>query len=150
MWNYRQSYRADARRCEPIADALVYLILAGVQREIWRGTTLNFAWNHRGDYQQLLVLNQAVTASAWTPQTITNPLDGTPITVFNLSPSYFGLAPAIHQTNAPQSLRANVYNGYETSLTARLPRRMFVFAGWTIRSGCRGTIARHWRGAEVP
>ena len=105
---------------------------AGVQREVWRGTTLNFVWNYRSDYQQGLVLNQAVPASAWTPQTITNPLDGTPITVFNLSPSYFGLTPNIHQTNAPQSLRANAYNGYETSLTARLPRRIFVFAGWTI------------------
>ncbi len=105
---------------------------AGVQRQVYRGTTINFAWNHRSDYQQVEVMNEAVPASAWTPQTITNPLSGQPITVFNLSPSYAGLTPLIHQTNAPQSLRANVYNGFETTVQARLPRRIFLFGGWTL------------------
>jgi hypothetical protein len=35
----------------------------------------------------------------WTPVQITNPLDGSPLTVFNLQPAFFGLTPQIYQTN---------------------------------------------------
>jgi hypothetical protein len=104
----------------------------GVQHELRRGLTLNFNWVRRKDYQQNLTLNYAVPPSAWTPAQITNPLDGTPITIYNLNKSYVGLAPQMYQTNAPQSLRANTYNGFETSVQGRLPHGAFVFAGWTI------------------
>jgi len=105
---------------------------AGIQQQVARGVTLNFNWNRRVDYQQVLTLNNAVPASAWTPYEIVNPLDGTPITVFNLQPAYFGLPAQVYQTNTRQSSRANTYNGFETSVTARLPRGAFLFGGWTI------------------
>jgi len=104
----------------------------GVQHELRRGVTLNFSWNRTSDYQQTLVLNYAVPFSAWTPVQITNPLDGSPTTVYNLQPQYFGVTPALHETNAPQSLRANSYNGFETAVTARLPHGAFFMGGWTI------------------
>jgi hypothetical protein len=104
----------------------------GVQQEVMRGVTLNFGWNRTSDYQQILALNSAVPASAWTPFQITNPLNGSPITVYNLQPSYFGLIPNLHETNSPQSLRANSYNGFETSVTARLRHGIFVAGGWTM------------------
>ena len=102
----------------------------GVQRELRRGVTMNFMWFHQANYQAIHVDNYAVPSTAWTPFTISNPLDGTPITVYNLLP--FGLTPDLHQTNAPQNRRSNVYNGYELSVNARLPRGIFVLAGWTI------------------
>src|SRR5207247_8820216 len=83
-------------------------------------------------YQQMLPLNNAVPASAWAPYEIVNPLDGTPITLFNLQPAYFGLPAQVYQTNGRQSTRSNTYNGFETSVTARLPRGAFLFGGWTI------------------
>jgi hypothetical protein len=104
----------------------------GIQQEVMRGVTLNFNWNRTSDYEQPLVINYAVPSSAWTPTQIANPLDGTPITVYNLQPAYFGLTPVLYQTNAPQSLRHNTYTGFETSSTARLPHGAFIFAGWTI------------------
>ena len=97
-----------------------------------RGVTLNFNCNRRADYQQVLTLNNAVPLSAWTPFQITNPLDNTPLTVYNLQPAYFGLKPQVYQTNGRQSNRFNTYNGFETSVTARLPHGAFVFGGWTI------------------
>jgi len=105
---------------------------AGIQHELMRGVTLNFNWNRRSDYQQLLTLNNGVPFSAWTPFQITNPLDGTPITIYNLKPGFSNVTPQVYQTNAPRSLRSNTYNGFETSVTARLPRGAFVFGGWTI------------------
>ena len=104
----------------------------GVQHEIRNGLTVNFNWVRRDDYQQELIVNQSVPSSAWTPFTITNPLDGTPITMYNLNSSFRGLTPVLFQTNAPRSLRANSYNGFETSLAGRLPHGAFIFAGWTI------------------
>jgi hypothetical protein len=81
-----------------------------------------------------LILNYAVPPSAYTPFQITNPLDGTPLTVYNLQSQYFGLVPQLYETNAPQSLRHNVYNGIEASATGRLPHGAFVVGGWTIEN----------------
>jgi hypothetical protein len=103
-----------------------------VQHELLRGVTLNAGWNKTANYQAALVLNAAVPFSAYTPFQITNPLNGTPITVYNLQPAYFGLTPNLHQTNAPQSQRANTYNGFEVSGQGRLKRGAFFFAGWTM------------------
>jgi hypothetical protein len=105
---------------------------AGIQQEVWKGVTLNVNWNRRLEYQEEYVLNAAVPASAWTPQTITNPLNGTPITVFNLNPQYVGLTPALHETNAPRSLANNIYNGFETSVSSRLPHRITAYFGWSL------------------
>jgi hypothetical protein len=105
---------------------------AGIQRELRNGLALNFNWYRRADYQQTLTLNYAVPPSAWSPVTIYNPLDGTPITLYNLNKSYVGLPPSVFQTNAPQSLRSNTYNGFEISVQGKLPRGASLFAGWTI------------------
>lgn len=104
----------------------------GVQQEIRNGLTFNFNWVRRDDYQQEMIQNQSVPSSAWTPFAISNPLDGTPITMYNLNPSFVGLTPVLYQTSAPRSLRADSYNGFETSIVGRLPHGAFIFAGWTI------------------
>jgi hypothetical protein len=104
----------------------------GIQHQLTRGVTLNFNWNRRDDYRQVVTLNTAVPASAWTPYQIVNPLDSTPITIFNLQPAYFGSSPQVYQTNSYHSTRSNSYTGFETSITARLPRGAFLFGGWTI------------------
>jgi hypothetical protein len=111
-----------------------YQYNAGVQQELYRGVTLNFSWYRRSAYQAFFLVNEnGIPASSWSPFNIVNPLDGTPITVFNLSPSLTALpAQALLQTNAPQSLTRNVYTGFETSVVARLPRGSFVTAGWTM------------------
>jgi hypothetical protein len=107
-----------------------YQYNAGIQEELWRGVTLNANWYRRSLYQQTLVLNYAVGPDAWTPVTITNPRDGTPITIYNLTKTPG--SPALFQTNAPQSLAKNVYTGYEASVVARLPHGAFGAFGWTI------------------
>jgi hypothetical protein len=104
----------------------------GVERQITSGLSVRFTWVRRDAYQQELITNQTVPSSAWTPFTITNPLDGTPITMYNLTPSFAGLTPVLYQTNAPRSLRANSYNGFETTVSGRLPHGGFIVAGWTI------------------
>ncbi|HEV3330937.1 MAG TPA: carboxypeptidase regulatory-like domain-containing protein [Bryobacteraceae bacterium] len=107
-----------------------YQYNAGIQQQVANGVTLNFNWYRRSQYQQTLILNYASGADAWTPLSITNPLDGTPITFYNLTKPVTN--PVLVQTNAPQSLAKNVYTGFETFVTARLPRGMFGMFAWTI------------------
>jgi hypothetical protein len=107
---------------------------ASIQQQVMHGVTANFSWFRTSDYQQPMIINYAIPRSAYTPFQITNPLDGTPLTVYNLQPSYFGLVPQLYETNAPQSLRRNVYNGFETAVTGRLPHGAFVFGGWTFEN----------------
>jgi len=109
-----------------------YQYNAGIQEEIARGITFNFNWYRRSQYQQTLVENYAQSPGDWTPLSITNPLNGSPITVFALGSAAAARAPVLWQTNAPQSLVKNVYTGYEAQITARLPRGTFALFGWTL------------------
>jgi len=103
---------------------------AGIQQELRSGITLNFNWYRRSLYQQTQITNYAVPFSAWTPVNITNPLDGTPLTFYDLPTA--APAPNVWQTNTPQSLVKNVYTGFETSVIARLPHGLFGVFGWTV------------------
>jgi hypothetical protein len=109
-----------------------YQYNAGIQEEIARGITFNFNWYRRSQFQQTLVENYAQGPGDWTPLSITNPLNGSPITVFALSSAAAARPALLWQTNAPQSLVKNVYTGYEAQVTARLPRGMFALFGWTL------------------
>ncbi len=111
-----------------------YQYNAGVQQELYKGITLNANWFRRSSYQSELLVNEnSLPTGSWTPSTIVNPLDGTPITVFNLSPTITSLPTAsLYQTNAPQSLVRNVYSGYETQVVARLGHGLFTTFGWTL------------------
>ena len=53
--------------------------------------------------------------------------------MFNLTQAPSTLPAAkYYQTNAPRSLAANTYTGYEASVTARMSRGIFWVFGWTV------------------
>ena len=65
--------------------------------------------------------------------TIDNPINGTPITVYNLSSAIKTLpTQSLYQTNAPQSLVRNTYTGYEFNMVSRLGGGRFVTVGYTL------------------
>src|SRR5262249_60949006 len=67
----------------------------------------------------------------WTTTSIVNPLDGQPLTVFQINQNKNGIAPDLYLSNMTDtSLRQNTFTGYEVNVNARLPRRMLVFGGW--------------------
>jgi hypothetical protein len=111
-----------------------YQYQAGLQQEVYKGVTLNLNWYRRSSYQSVFLVNEtSVGSSSWTPFTINNPLDGTPITMYNLSSAIKALPVAsLHQTNAPQSYVRNTYTGYEAQVTARLGHGRFLSGGWTM------------------
>lgn len=101
----------------------------GIQQELFKKLTLNLTWYRRSNYQTVQINNLGFGNSLFTPYTITNPLDGTPITVFNQIKAAGPLQ--LYQTNTPQSLVRNVYTGFEASVTARLGKGQFWVFGWT-------------------
>ena len=107
---------------------------AGLQQEFFSGITLNVNWFRHSTYQAALVMNySALPLSDWTPATINNPLNGTPITVYNLNSSIKSLpAASLRETNAPQSLVRDVYSGYEFQVSGRLKRGIYFQFGYTI------------------
>jgi len=106
---------------------------AGVQHELRPGTAVSFNWYRRQLFNTSYTRNRAVDPVAdWTTTSIVNPLDGSPITVFQINQNKNGLAPDLYVSNTTDtSLRQNTFNGFEASVNARLPRRTIVFGGWT-------------------
>ena len=106
---------------------------AGFTHQVKNGLAVSFNWFRRTDYDPAVIINRAVDpVNDWTPFTITNPLDGTQFTAYNLNKNAFGRTPDLYQTNADQSKRRNTYTGYETSVTGRLPGGGHILGSWTI------------------
>src|SRR5262249_26085702 len=70
--------------------------------------------------------NQLLTLNDWTPVSVFNPIDGTPLTIYNLNPAKKGQL-AVLDTNGPN--RKKSYDSYGVQFTARLPRGAILFGG---------------------
>jgi hypothetical protein len=102
---------------------------ASVQRELKRGISATLGYFRR-DYHRLLYSdNVAVRPQDYTPVVITNPVDGTPLTIYNLNPEKLG---AIDIVDKNSSTNSRVYNGIEATFNARW-RGATLFGG--INSG---------------
>ena len=111
---------------------------AGIQHELRPGTAVSFNWYRRLLYNTQFSDDYSINAiysgpdANWSPVTVINPLNGEQITAFQINQNKFGITPDIHlSTYTDSSKRSNIYNGFELSTSARLPRRITVLAGWT-------------------
>ena len=106
---------------------------AGFTRQIKPGYGVSFNWFHRDAHNQALVVNRAVDpVKDWIPFQITNPLDGTAITAYNITAPARARVSDLYQTNSDPDKRKNIYTGYETSFTGKLPHKGHVMVAWTI------------------
>ena len=98
---------------------------ASVQREIISGLSVNLSYFRR-DYKQLVWTdNVAVAASDYTALTLASPLDGSPVTIYNLSSARLGLVDLVDQNSSSNS---RVYGGYDVGFNARV-RKLNMFGG---------------------
>ncbi len=111
----------------------------GVTREMLRGVSVSFDWFHtvsknfmeRNNINRPGTLNAdgTVTNASYRPVTVFSPIDGTPVTVFDISSAAVGtLAAKNIDTNDP-ALR-QVYNAFEFGVNARLPRGARLSGGF--------------------
>jgi len=102
----------------------------GVQHELMPGLSLFGGYYHRHFYNQEAQQNPQLTSADWTPFQVANPLgNGETITLFNLNPAKVSQY-ASQLIDVNSSINRTIYDGFEVSFMARLPRRSTVFGGW--------------------
>jgi hypothetical protein len=97
-----------------------------IQHELFSGVSVTGGWYHR-DFKNLRRrTNTLQTFADYTPFTLFSPIDGSPITYFNVSRAKVSAVSTVDE-NAPD--RKMWYNGIEYNFNARLPRGITLFGG---------------------
>ena len=99
-----------------------------VQRQVGHSTSVSVGYYGRHFYDLYGVVNLAVTPSDYTPVTISNPLGGGSLTVYNQNPSTLGKINLLQKTLPSLYQR---YNGVEFLVNSRISKAT-VYAGFTI------------------
>jgi hypothetical protein len=124
--------RAPARHADPdIKRPYDIEYSLSVVRQLRTGVSVTAAWYRRDTYNLEQQLNTLVTVADYAAFTTPSPLNGEPVTIYNLNRSKQGLVDLL-DTNATDRSTARInYNGLELSFSARLPRGGSVFGGWS-------------------
>ena len=101
---------------------------ATVQRQVGARTSVMVGYYGRRFWNLYTTVNDAVPSTAYTPVTITNPLSGEPLTVYNQDPATRGQVRNVLKTIPELKQR---YHGVEFQFNTRLSRAT-VFGGLTI------------------
>jgi hypothetical protein len=105
---------------------------ASVQHQVIQGLSMTFGW-YRRQYYGLIGSRSTLLnpATDWTAFTVANPIDGTPLTIYNLNPDKRGL----EKTNVldyNSTINTHISNDFELSFNGRLPHGATLFGGWTV------------------
>jgi hypothetical protein len=110
--------------------------VAQVQHELMSRFSASVAYYHRRIEEQYGIRNLLVPPEAYTPVTIANPLDGSPLTIYNQSPETRGRVDNF-LTNQ-DDLWSN-YHGFELKLEKRFANGGMILGGFTAGRN-RGSI----------
>jgi len=102
-----------------------------LDRQLITGLSVTGAWYRRETYNNEQQINTLVSVTDYTPFVTPSPLNGEPVTVYNLNRSKQGLVDLLDSTAGNRKLARVSYNGYEVSFAARLPRGGNMFGGWS-------------------
>ncbi|MFN8066745.1 MAG: TonB-dependent receptor [Vicinamibacterales bacterium] len=92
---------------------------ASIQHEIFNGVSVTAGWYHREYFNLRRRFNTGVTLNDFTPFTLYSPIDGSPITYYNISSAKVSqIATNLVDQNAPD--RTMKYNGFEYNFNARI------------------------------
>jgi len=104
---------------------------AGVQHQLLPRLSVFGGYYHRHFYNQEAQQNPLLTIDDWTPFQVANPLgNGETFTLFNLNSAKAGLY-SKQLIDINSTINRTVYDGFEASFNARLPRGANVFGGWS-------------------
>jgi hypothetical protein len=109
-----------------LARPYQYTYNVGVTHELFRGTSVSAEWIH-ADFKNLIARNNmARAASDYTPVTVYNPIDGSPLTYYNVSAAKVAAVQNV-DSNDPNMTRW--YNSVELNFNTRLPGGARIFGG---------------------
>jgi len=97
-----------------------------VQHELLPRVSVSAGWFHRSYHNLRRRTNKLQSFSDYTPFTMWSPIDGSPITYYNVSATKVS---AVSTVDEDATDRTMVYDGYEYNLNARLGRGITLFGG---------------------
>jgi hypothetical protein len=114
------TFAPDIKRMYNIEESV------SIQHELFTGVSVTGGWFHR-DFKNLRRrTNTLQTFADYSPFTLFSPIDGSPITYYNVSKAKVSAVSTVDE-NAPD--RKMWYNGVEYNFNARLPRGITLFGG---------------------
>jgi len=129
--NNRTFGAAPNRRFDPDSKRpydLEYTI--GVEREVGAGIGVTATWFRRSSYDLEQTINTLVDVSDFAAFQVANPLNGDPVTIYNLNPAKQGLVDLL-DTTADRSKARFTFTGFELTMRARLPNGGNLYGGWS-------------------
>src|SRR5204862_7381944 len=106
-----------------------------VQQELLPRVSMTASW-YRGNFHNLLQNdNQLVSLTDWTPVSVFNPIDGTPMTIYNLNASKRGQVSVLDTVGQSRQ----TYNSHRVQISAPLPRRASLLGGFPFDPHLRKT-----------
>jgi hypothetical protein len=103
----------------------------GFQHQLLPRLSIFGGYYHRHFYNQEAQQNPLLTIDDWTAFQAPNPVgNGETLTLFNLNPAKAGLY-SKQLVDINSSVNRTIYDGFEVSFNARLPRGANVFGGWS-------------------
>jgi hypothetical protein len=115
----------------------------GIQHELFKGTSVSGGWYHREYFNLRRRFNTAISAADFTPFTVYSPIDGSPITYYNVSAAKVaGLTQNLIDQEAPN--RTMKYSGFEYNFNARLMHGITVFGGGMTERMLTNTCDDEW------
>jgi carboxypeptidase family protein len=100
----------------------------GVQHELVPGVQVNAGWFRRTFHNLPRQTNTLQSFSDYTLVNVANPIDGSIIPIYNVSPAAL---PRVNNVVTTDGDQKEWYNGFEASFNARLPRGATLFGGAT-------------------
>jgi hypothetical protein len=113
-----------------------------IQQQLMDGVSVSAGWYHRAYHNMWRRTNTGVTPNDFTPFTLYSPIDGSPITYYNVSSTKVSqLGTNLLDTNAPD--RTDNYNGYEYNFTARF-HQINLFGGGMVERMLSNSCDDNW------
>ena len=103
----------------------------GIDREVVTGLAVRASWYRRDTYDQEKQDNLLVDVSDYASFQTSSPLNGEPLTIYNLNRAKQGLVDILDTTATDYSKNRVTYNGFEVGFLAQLPRGNTRMGGWS-------------------
>lgn len=113
---------------------------ASLEHQLSKDLGIVVSYYRRKYYDQYATVNVAVLPTDYAPVTITNPLTGEPLTVYNQNPATLG---RVDNVLGNWDDLKTWYNGVEVSVNRRLSNSMTLFGGMTVGASKECSVASY-------
>jgi carboxypeptidase family protein len=123
---------APARRADPdVKRAYDLEYSLGIDRQVGANIAVAAAWYRRETYHRERQDNLLIDVGDYSSFQAPSPLNGEPITIYNLNRAKQGLVDILDTTPTDHRKNRQLYNGFELGFTMRLPKGNALMGGWS-------------------